>query len=197
MFAASTNPWLTFLGSFLATASHYDPIGAKKIADSAIHFYGRNPIYLNIRPIRPRFVVIYTDASHSIYTYRAHAGAWVQLQETDLPEERHNPVSWGSERLAKLYESVFSSEAKAVELGLKALFKVLPAIRSLFGQLPLILYTDNKALKDVINSTNETHPFATSSIDFIRQVAIENNISIRWVSTKENLADILTKPSRP
>lgn len=148
-------------------------------------------------PIKPSHIAVYTDASHSRMTHRAHAGSWVQLQCSDQPEQRHNPVCWGSERLRKLYDSVYSSEAKATELGIKALLKVRPMIESIYGELELVLFNDNKALVSSLNNETEPHPFASNSLDFLRQLKNDLSLKIKWVCTADNLADILTKPSRP
>lgn len=196
LYGATTNPWLTYLSSFLAAALHYDPSGASSIANAAIHYYSRRPAYLSFFAIEPKFIAIYTDASHSLATCRAHAGAWIQLQCSSDPQPRANVLTWGSEKLAKLYESVYSAEAKAVEIGLRACLKILPHVQSLFGSLAIVLFTDNKALSGTLNNKSEPHPFASSAIDFIRQTVTDNYITVKWVKTDENLADILTKPSR-
>lgn len=170
LYGATTNPWLTYLSSFLASALHYDPRGAMSVCLAAIHYYGKKPAKLLFPPIIPRFLAIYTDASHSLVTCRAHAGSWLQLQESNDPEPRGNPVTWGSERLAKLYESVYSAEAKAAELALRACLKVLPSVRALYPGLGLVFFTDNKALSTSLMGNSEPHPFASSSIDFLREV---------------------------
>lgn len=121
----------------------------------------------------------------------------MQLQRTAEPEERHNPVSWGSERLGKLFESVYSAEAKSAEMGIKAYLKMLPLVKKLFGDLKTILFTDNKALfHSLSNNSEDIHPFASTSIDFIKQSLTDFNITAKWVKTSDNLSDILTKPSR-
>lgn len=128
LYGATTNPWLTYLSSFLASALHYDPSAAQVISDAAIHYYAQKPATIRFAPISPTTLAIYTDASHSLKSCRSHAGAWIQLQCSSEPEPRKNPVSWGSEKLARLYESVYSAEAKAVELGLRALLDILPNV---------------------------------------------------------------------
>lgn len=65
LYGATTNPWLTYLSSYLASAVHYDPRGAAAICLAAIHYYGKKPATLTFAPINPRYIAIYTDASHS------------------------------------------------------------------------------------------------------------------------------------
>lgn len=55
LYGATTNPWLTYLSSFLASALHYDPIGAKDIALSAIYYYAKHPAKLFFSPIEPKY----------------------------------------------------------------------------------------------------------------------------------------------
>lgn len=91
---------------------------------------------------------------------------------------------------------MYSAEAKASEIGLKALLKVKDMVFTLYGPLQLVLYVDNKALCLSLQNKSEIHPFASTSIDFLRQTIKDLNAQVGWVSTQENLADILTKPSK-
>lgn len=79
---------------------------------------------------------------------------------------------------------------------MKALFKVKDLVNTLYGPLQLVLYTDNKALASSLQNEKEIHPFASNSIDFLRQTLKEWGMTSGWVSSVENLADVLTKPSK-
>lgn len=95
-----------------------------------------------------------------------------------------------------MYESVYSAEAKAAEIGLKATLKIKDMVFTLYGPLELVMYTDNKALCMSLLNDSEIHPFASTFIDFLRQTITDLKMKVGWVPTMENLADILTKPSK-
>lgn len=77
------------------------------------------------------------------------------------------------------------------------MLKIKPLIKSIYGDLHVVLFNDNKALVSALNNDVEPHPFASDSLDYLRQLKNDLRLSIKWVSTSDNLADVLTKPSRP
>lgn len=190
LYIAQTNPYLTYLSSFLASALHRDPLNAAAIAYSAMYHYQVKPFVLEFWPIKPKFLASYCDAAHSLLTCRAHIGNLTQLQETDDPEPMHNVVTFGSERCTPLIGSVYSGEVKAAELSIKAVLKVLPTVTSMYGPLKLVLFIDNKGVVQTLNGTREPHPFSSSSVDFIRQEAQKLGMIIKWIPTRLNHADI-------
>lgn len=124
-------------------------------------------------------------------------GTLGQLQSTSNPEELHNPVFIHSERIAQLYDSTFSAEAKGLVVSIGETVRHLKKIRVLHPSLKIVLFCDNMALVKAITSRKDTHPFASTMIDFIREKMSEFEMEIRWIPTKENLADCLTKPMKP
>lgn len=190
------NPFLSFYVSFLSSALHFDPEKAFLISEALIHASSQYPFKLTYTSDLPCHIVVYTDASHSLRTGRAHSGFLIQLQSENVPSKLNNVIAYGSERLAKLYSSVYSAELKAIEIGIKNLLSIRKSIESVFGLMPITLFCDNKAAVDTLRSNKEVHPFVTDSADIIRQLLNDNSIDVRWVCTEENLADCLTKPKK-
>jgi hypothetical protein len=198
IYAANTNPYLSFPGAFLASAAHYDPAGAADLADNAMAYYAQNAVHIPFTGITPKYIVIHTDASFNVIRRRGYAGCWIQLQETENIERRHDPVTWACEKYVELDASVYAGEAMAIQKSLEAIHKVLPTLEKVWGKLPIILYCDNEAVVGTINDgTKEPHPFTTTIFDFIKQELVRLNIDVRHVPSKLNLADCLTKPSKP
>lgn len=197
LYAANVNPYLKYVTSFLASALHYDPRGVINIVQAALRFYTVNQVWIPFYPLNPTFLVVHSDSSHTRLRLRAHVGTIGQLQETPEPEELHNPVFIHSERIAQLYDSTFAAEAKGLVVSIGEIVRHLRKIKTIYSQLTIVLYCDNMALVKAIHARKETHPFSSDMIDFIREKLDEFNITLKWVSTKANLADCLTKPTKP
>lgn len=165
---------------------HYDPRGASAICKAAIRYYIQKPYALSFLPIIPAFVGVYSDASHSRKTHRANTGVWIQLQLTEEPEERNNPISWSSSKLAKLYDSVYAAEVQAAKLALLHYLEVRSSIEALHGTLQPILFIDNKAAVQSLNSDKRPHPFASESVDFVRQELSIIGGKCKWVCSQGN-----------
>lgn len=65
LYAANVNPYLRYVTSFLASALHYDPHGVIRIAQAALRFYANNPVWIPFRPLRPLYLGVYSDSSHT------------------------------------------------------------------------------------------------------------------------------------
>lgn len=154
------------------------------------------PFSLSFSPQNPKFIAIYTDASHNLKTGRAHCGSLIQLQATNNPEIIYNVVSFHSERLAKLYNSVYAAEIKAIENGIKQFLIVYRKINLVFKDLKGIVFNDNKAAVLTLTNGKEPHPFVSDSVDIVKQLLGDNHLSIHWVNSEGNLADCLTKPQK-
>jgi hypothetical protein len=198
LYASQTNPFLAFPGVYLASAAHYDPAGATHLANDAMAYYAQNPVHIPFTGLTPKYIAVHTDASFNVIRRRGFAGCWIQLQETNKIEHRHDPVSWATEKLAELYSSVYASEAMAIQKSIEAIHKVLPTLTKVWGELPIVLYCDNEAVVGTINDpAKEAHPFTTTIFDFLRQELRRLKVEVRHVPSRLNLADCLTKPSKP
>jgi hypothetical protein len=107
-------------------------------------------------------------------------------------------ISWSS----KLQRSVTTSTTEAEYTGLSYSSKEAIWIRSFLEQLgykqlePTTIYGDNQSAIALVKNP-ELH-VRTKHIDvaihYVRELAEDNLIDIQYISTKEMLADILTKP---
>lgn len=105
-------------------------------------------------------------------------------------------IYWSSGRLAKMYDSVFIAELKAANNSLVEWMKIREDIARAFPGLKTILFSDNKAMTNILSSDKKVHPFASSYADFCRQVVKEHEVEVRWCPAASNLADKLTKPQK-
>lgn len=183
---------VAYLSSYLASALHYDPVGVTIIAKSIIKDLQLYPPFLRFSATVPKYLVGYSDASHSLATCRAHAGHVFQLQDNPTPEPLINPISWRSYRLTRLYDSVFSAEAKAASVAL-AEFGVLNKMVSKWFQVENIIFIDNKALVNKLNDDTPVHPYSSDIVDFTREKMREVKVKADWVASANNISDDGTK----
>lgn len=107
-----------------------------------------------------------------------------------------NVIDYGSEKLAKLYNDVFSAKLKALTLAIKRFLEISKLFKEIYGKLKVVAICDNKAAVLTINNEKEPHPFASEFVDFLRQICEEKEITCKWVPTDQNLADCLTKAKK-
>jgi hypothetical protein len=110
----------------------------------------------------------------------------------------NNPISWAS----KLQKSVALSSCEAEYIALKEATKEMLYLKEVLLKLDLpikleasIIYTDSKSAIELAN--NPEHHVRTKHIDiqyhFVREKVQNKEIILRFISTKEQIADILTK----
>ncbi|XP_044597173.1 secreted RxLR effector protein 161-like [Cotesia glomerata] len=130
-------------------------------------------------------------------------------------------IAWRSHKQNYVTLSTCQAEYLAMSDACQEIISLDKAIRYVIGRtlFPTIIWCDNKSADDCIkkdgshklkmfdNSVNEIRlellerektgskkHMAQTHGDFIKQCVNENRIRVCWISTKENLADILTKP---
>lgn len=182
--------------SFLSEAANYDARVAEELVESLLFTAAKFPYTLRFNTRTPRYVAIYSDANHSLKSLRGYWGCVVQLQSSDEPEPQSNVVHWTGGRLARLYDSVYVAELKASMNAIVEFIKIGDTVAAIAGELPVVFFSDNKAMVQTLNSTKETHPFASEYADFCRTKMRELNITVKWCASQENHADKLTKPSK-
>lgn len=195
-YLATFNPHLRYYVSYLSEAANYDPPVAEEIVQSLLFTAACVPFKLIFDAHKPNYVAIYCDANHSLKSLRGYWGCVVQLQVSDEPEDQRNVIFWTGGRLAKQYDSVYVAELKAAMNALVEFAKIRPIIREVLGDLPIIMFSDNKAMVTTLNTTKEVHPFACNYADFCRTSLKDMGISMKWCPSAENHADKLTKPTR-
>lgn len=196
MYLATLHPALCYSATFLSSAMHYIPeesaLMAERLINAAMVF---KPTF-QIRPIQPKFCVIYVDASQDLPSCRATVGVLMQLQESEVPEPLHNPIFWVTKRIASLYNSSYTAESKGLSEACVYLAEHRNFIKQLWPNIEFVMFNDNKALCETITNRGKAHPFASTIIDFVREKLNEFACRIEWIRTHDNLADQLTKFKR-
>jgi hypothetical protein len=154
------------------------------------------------------FSLVYTPSEH-----RLHLSGFVDSDwGGDYPTRKSTtgyiffyanaPVSWSS----KIQKTVALSSCEAEYMALKEAIKEFVWLTSLFdgiGSLKTcnskILLTDNQSAIDL--SKNPEYHARSKHIDiqyhYVREIIQSGQVSLKYVSTKDNIADVLTKPLSP
>jgi hypothetical protein len=112
------------------------------------------------------------------------------------------PVSWSS----KIQKTVALSSCEAEYMALKEAIKEFVWLSSLFNEIDSlktcnskVLLTDNQSAIDL--SKNPEYHARSKHIDiqyhYVREVIQNGQVTLKYVPTKENIADVFTKPLSP
>ena len=107
-------------------------------------------------------------------------------------------INW----ISKKQSTVALSTAEAEYMSISAAIQEVIWINQLMNELgfnvikPMIVYSDNQSA--IAMSNNDVHHNRTKHIDirhhFIRDIIKQGNVTLDWISTQDQVADILTKP---
>ena len=140
-------------------------------------------------------VAVYCDASFgSLEGGASQVGFIVFLQDQN---SRSVPITWASRKAKRVARSSLTAETLAAVEAIDFAMVVQQATEELIKKKlpPIKLYTDNKSLHDATKTTN-TLADKRLLIDMaaLREMIEEKQVEVIWISSKEQLADVLTKP---
>lgn len=107
-------------------------------------------------------------------------------------------ISWSSKRQDIIALSSAESEYVALTEACKELIWIKEVLRAfdIIEDMPTVTFTDSQSVIALI--TNQKFSHRSKHIDlryhFLRQQVEDGNITLKYVPTEENVADILTKP---
>jgi len=134
-------------------------------------------------------IEVYCDASFNLHhDGKGHSGCLVKYGGN---------CTWISKKQKVVTSSSFESEFVCLFNSLFYVMELRNFLREI-GECPkVIIYEDNAAVLAVIkNGTgcNGTSKHMNVKIGYVKQVIEENNFEIKYLDTKNMIADILTKP---
>ena len=111
-------------------------------------------------------------------------------------------VSWATKKQPTVAISTAEAEYMAISADTQELLWIQQILREMFDivgmklHAPYILFCDNQAAISI--RKNDVHHHRSKHIDikyhFIRDQIKNNKIKLQWLSTQDQMADILTKP---
>ncbi|KAI7944951.1 hypothetical protein MJO28_010646 [Puccinia striiformis f. sp. tritici] len=109
-----------------------------------------------------------------------------------------SPIAWGSRRQKVVATSTCAAEFIALGSSVDFLLFLIPIIKSLDVDPPIVLKCDNRAA--VLVSDDNASKGRMKSLErnffFVNDAVREHNIQLDWVSTSSNIADFFTKSLR-
>ena len=141
-------------------------------------------------------IVVHSDASYGNLKDGCSQGGHIIF----LADQYGNcsPVSWGSKKIKRVVRSTLGAETLSAVDALDSCYlisKLFAEINNLGScGIQTYLHTDNKSLYDAIGTSN----FATDKrlrVDLasLREMNDTEKVNFRWVDSKSQLADVLTK----
>ena len=140
-------------------------------------------------------MIAYSDASYANLPDGSSQGAFVVLLVNS--EGLFVPLAWQSKKLKRVVKSTLVAEILAavevVETGF-LLTSILKELRNSQSSIDIECFTDNQALFDTVHSTNSIiDKRLRVDMAILREMVHKKEVLIKWVETKDQLADALTK----
>ena len=143
------------------------------------------------------FLEVYTDAAYGNLHDGSSQGGYLILASDG---SKSTPIDWSSHKLKRVSRSTLTAETQAILDGIEAAILYQRVISQMLNvdQIPIICYTDCKSLVDNAETTHFVKE-KTLRIEMaaLREYVENKCVNVEWVTTKEQLADVLTKDGVP
>ena len=138
-------------------------------------------------------LAVYTDASlGNLPEYKSGAGFVVYLADGQMK----NLVGYSCGKVKRVVKSTFSAELYSVSEGLNFSVLIRSFLSEIIGrQLPICIWSDSKQVVDAVN-TMSSYPRDKVNILELREIQdfVNKDVAeVKWIPTKDNPADVLTK----
>lgn len=196
-YIASFDPTLAYVFSHLSSVavSHPCPKMDRAVALALKVATVRPPFNLELNWYDSFDLVLYTDASYNVSKRTGRAGyalfLWPQGEKRSVS---HNLLTFGSHKIQRLVKSTLAAELEAVVQGLQETSRLLHYIKKSPLKISrIILRVDNKPLTMCLDRGVTQDGFSIDDLHLAVQEITKRGIKVEWVSTTEQLADVLTK----
>ena len=151
--------------------------------------------YPHMSDLESCYIEAYSDASFANLHNGASQGGTLMLLSNQLGDRC--PIYWESKKIRRVVRSTLAAETLALSDAAETAIYVRQIISELVSgiHLPIICYTDNKSLIDVLDSKkNVEDKRLRIDLALLKELLQKNEIaSIKWVNTHGQLANCLTK----
>ena len=142
-------------------------------------------------------LVVFSDASHAnLPNGVSSAGGFIVF----LADSKRNvcPLYWESRKIRRVVKSTLAAETLAAADAIDNAYYLGEILSQILfknkRKIPIELYVDNKSLYDnVFSVKNVTEKRLRIDIAAIKELVTEEKLKVKWVETKCQLADGLTK----
>ena len=143
-------------------------------------------------------IVAYSDASFGNVKNGGSQGGYVVFI-TDA-KNKACPLCWSSKRLKRVVRSTLAAEALALLEALDSAIFIRQFLSEILHQdaksafIPIKCFIDNNDLFVALSSSkNVAEKRLRAEIHFLQDTKNNENVQFKWVATREQLADVLTK----
>ena len=160
--------------------------------------------FIKLGPLSKLAVKVYSDASfgNRDQSTRSTAGRVILIENKDT--KMMNVAAWKTKKIARVCRSVKGAETRALEDALDAGIHTARLINEIYtgeieiknpGQIPVLALTDSKSVWENLHNTRQCdEKLLRNSIAGMKELMELNMVkAVDWVSTKDQLADCLTK----
>ena len=139
-------------------------------------------------------VIVHGDASHANLPDGSSQGAFIVFISG---KGKVAPVVWRSKKLKRVTKSPLASEVLAVGDASDAAILIANILKEVYRlkDLPNVTcFTDSKSLMDNLKTSNTVEDMSIRvDLARLREMVERKEINYRWVQSKYNLADVMTK----
>ena len=152
-------------------------------------------------------VSVYADASFSNVgePMKTISGRVILIE--NKKDKKVNVISWKSKKISRVCRSIKAAETRALDEALDEGVHVARIIKEIYeghidlkkpAQIPVEAFTDNKSLWESIHNTRQCEEkLLRNTIAGMKELIDMKMVdSVRWVPTKKQLADCLTKKTK-
>ena len=140
-------------------------------------------------------ICVFTDATHNSLGDGSSQGGYIVFIKGQNGEMV--PISWKSKKLHRVTKSPLASETSALGEGADAGYLISSMVKEIFGlssSPPITCFTDSCSLVQHLHTTKlSTDLRLRVDISRMREMVKNNEMAVKWCSSKMQLSDCLTK----
>ena len=195
--AGMTRPEISFTVSDVSSRITSATIADIKLVNKTIKFLKTTRSYIKIPRIEwcDLKLLVFADASfNNLGNGLSQGGHTVLIADS---KGNCSPISWCSNRLRRVVRSTLAAETLSFPDGADSAFYTSRMMKDFFPDAtepPIMCYTDSRSLFESAGSSNNVSDKRLRvEIGAIRELIQREEISMKWIEGKQQLADVFTK----
>ena len=198
--ATQTRPDVAYATCFASNTVTNGTIADVKMVNKTVKFLQKNPLTVKFKKLalEESVFVVFCDASYGNLRDGSSQGGFIIFLVSLTG--KCCPITWQSRKIRRVCKSTLAAESWAMIEAVESCELVQAQLGEIMQskKLEVIVMTDCKSLHDAIHtSKNVDDKGLRIPIACLRQRVNEGEMTVRWISTKKQLADCLTKAGAP
>ena len=193
--ASQTRPDLSFEVCRLSTSLNGATINDLMQANKAARKCKQRSVSIKFPPLqKPLHLVAFCDASYANLKDGSSQGGIIVFLKGK--KGKISPLSWASRKIKRVCRSTLTAETMALLEVSETCYWLSHIIKELIDDSleTTEIFTDNKSLYEAAHSTTSVEEKRLRvDIAAIRQSVLRKEFNLKWIDTKQQLADSLTK----